>query len=689
MAWVKLADRSTYWLMGDRNTPSPYGDYRCYWMIYYEQTETDKNALRAKVIVETYLQIHRTQDNPDGDYFRVPSGTSNTSVNGSWLGQKSHSGGIMYSYPNYQLNYVATDTKYVYYNEDGTCRFNWQGTGFGYNTSVTPYDLPNIDRSSVLSTISAFNVDNGVTVNATKYASSFYDRLKIYIGSTLVATRNNFTSGKVTFTSTELDTIYTNITSSSGTIKFELSTYKDSGYTNKVGSSSTKSATGKLKIVLPTFEDFTYQDINSTTSNLTSGNTTSDVIVKGYSKLKVTIPVANKATANTRRATMSHYLIEGNQVAYSSSADVTKEITKYSKKTISVTAVDSRGSSSPTVTKSPTFINYSKVTKNDNYTYSRNENGIGEQVTITFSGKWWNGNFGSVANAVTASYKYKKSSASSYTSGPSLTLTKSSNTYSFNGVLMGSNNLPLSFDISESYDIIVTVKDKLSSVTIPFVIHSGEPAIAIYKNKAALGAMYDTTVGGTQIWGDTYVNGIGLYNVGDILVTGNNTNPSSDYAGTWELRNKCFAWWYFIHSLDNGEEENLAKYVTSSENATFDSIAVVRNYNTIYIRLHFINLVPLTDSSIQLGTIDLSKLGIVTPAFLGIYGQTAVSDGGQGSALVGIDPNGNISSSDINRKDGGTEIPANSNFYYEITYYVPVPKMNDSHCNLFYWVRKT
>lgn len=686
MAKTHIQDRSTYWIQGGYLYPDE-ADYRYYWIIYYDQSESTSSNNRTKIIVDYYEQTYGGDIGGPGT-ITSPSGTSTCYINGSSIGSISSEGQWIFSHTGNSLVYLGTRSTYIQHNDDGTGSFTFRGNGFGFSTSTSPYDVPTIPRSSVLSNISSFNVDDGVTVNATKYASSFYDQLKIYIGSTLIATRNNFKSGKVTFSSAELDKIYTNITSSSGTIKFELSTYSDSGYSNKIGSSSTKSATGKLKIVLPTFEDFTYQDINSTTSKLTSGGTTSDVIVKGYSKLKVTIPVANKAIVNTRKATISHYLIEGNQVAYSSSAAVTKEITNYSKKTIAVTAVDSRGSSSPTITKSPTFINYSKITKNDNYTYSRNENGIGEQVTITFSGKWWNGNFGSVANTVTASYKYKKSSASSYTSGPSLTLTKSSNTYSFNGVLKDSAGLPLSFDISESYDIIVTVKDKLSSVTIPFVIHSGEPAIAIYKNKAALGAMYDTTVGGTQIWGDAYVNGIGLYNVGDILVTGNSTNPSSDYAGTWELRNKCFAWWYFIHSVDNGEEEDLAKYVTSSENATFDSIAVVRNYDSIYIRLHFINLVPLTDSSIQLGTIDLSKLGMVTPVFLGIYGQTAVSDGGQGSALVGIDPNGNITSSDINRKDGGTEIPANCNFYYEITYHVPVPKMNNSHCNLFYWVRK-
>ena len=537
-----IADRSTYWKVGGGNTPSPYGDHRFYWRIYYEQTQADKDAMRAKIIVNTYRQTHFTESHPDdwtaSGYTYYPSTTSNTSVNGTWLNKRTYDSGVTYLGESYTLTYIGQDTKYVYYNEDGTCSFTWQGTGFDWYTSVSTYTLPRIDRPSVLSNVSTFDVDNGVTINATKYVSSFYDRLQIFAGSTLIQTIPHFTSSKVEFIEEKLNNIYKAIpTGSSGTFTFKLSSYTDASFTNQVGSTSEKTAKGNLKIVLPTFNNFSYVDSNATTSALTSGNSTSSVIVKGYSNLEVSISTSQKATANTRGATMSHYLIDGEKTTYSSSATVTSTRNGYSKNSISVVAVDSRDTSSTPVTKSLSVIEYSAVTKNNNHSYSRSNNGVGSQVTLSFSGKWWNGNFGKVTNTIGATYKYKRSAASSYTDPIPITLVTNGNSYSFNALVNGdmSDN---GFDISESYDIIVTVEDELSSVDITYTIHAGEPAMAIYKNKVALGAMYDESLGGTQIWGNLFHNGspLGQYNPPATSFASMNSNFTSNYVtanDTW------------------------------------------------------------------------------------------------------------------------------------------------------------
>ena len=513
-----IADRSTYWLSTGGSSPSSYGDYRFYWRISYEQTDNDRANLRSKVIIDTYLQTHFTESPPDdwtgSGYTYYPDGRSDVYINGSIVHSTYVPGGTIQLGESWALTYKTTYSKYLTHNEDGTCSFTWQGKGFGFSTSVSAYTLPRIDRPSILSNISAFNVDGGVAVNATKYVSSFYDTLQIYAGSTLIKTIDNFTSSTITFTETELDNIYKAIpTGNSGTFTFKLSTYSDSGYSTQVGSTSTKTAMGNLTIILPEFttEDCSYSDWNSETRQLTTGTSTSTKIVNGYST--VYLDIINHARVYTRGATLSHYMINGERGDYDpeTGAPDGAFYTNYNGSTITAYAVDSRGTSSLAMTKDfitdGNFIDYQVVTKDYDNTCERNENGVGPQVTLSFSGTWWNNNFGVVDNTLTASYEFKKTTDSDYTTGETdIILTTDGNKYSFEGIVKGDQE-DNGFDISESYDIIVTVEDELSSVKIKYTLQAGEPAIALYKNKASLGAMYDESLGGTQIWGDLYHNG--------------------------------------------------------------------------------------------------------------------------------------------------------------------------------------
>ena len=516
-----INDVSTYWVVSGGSNPDNWGDYRYYWRLEYEQSATDKANNRTKIIVSYYIQKHKTQGTDLG--LAYPSGTSTAYVNDNSIGSISSASGGIDTGTSYQLVYLGQKTTYVTHNNNGTGSFRFRASGFGKGTSTTTYNLPTIPRNSILGDISTFIIDNGTSIPITKYVSSYYDKLQIYQlvnnSYTLIKTINGIENGStVTFTSNELDTIYNNVPSleNSATIKFTLSSYYDSGYTSQVGTSNSKTVAANLVIVSPTFSSFTYIDSNPQTTALT-GNPL--VIVGGKSSLKITLTSSQKAVANTRQATISHYIVNNETVSKETMESANGyTIQGFPYDNIAMYAVDSRGTASNYVSYSfaqnNVFVPYENVSKGTQQSYSRSDNGVGKFVSVSFSGTWWNGLFGDVENTLYATYKYKKSTEQNYTDGvEDLTLTINGNNFSYNGQIKGDPNDQYGFDISESYDIIITVKDvnknnPLSSDTITFNVHSGEPAVAIYKNKVSLGAKYNESLGGIQLWGNTFLNGI-------------------------------------------------------------------------------------------------------------------------------------------------------------------------------------
>ena len=472
---------------------------------------------------------------------------------------------------------LVTQTFTVKHGSDGTKTINVNSSlstsSFSPNSasatgSVT---LTTIPRGSEFADgtgmpVNGSNIDNGIIVRINKHVDTFYDRLVIKHYNTnqqlttLKTIDNIIDNTSVTFTSTELDALYSaSIPSSVVGLFLYLYSYTDNTYTTLVNEEPREwLARGVLNIVIPTFSNFEYSDVNASTYGLTKDNS---YIVGNYSMLRISIPTNMKATANTRQTAMSHYIIDGQTVAYSNNATVTKDFGGYSKDNISVYAVDQRSTASSIVNKSFTslgkYINYTNIVKNDNQSYSRSDSGVGEFVTLTFSGSWWGnklfgGHTGAVRNSLSATYKYRISGTQAWTvpTNPSLELTlekaQTSDEYytrfSFNNIVKGDLSTN-GFNIGNSYDIMVTVSDALSSVEYNFSIHSGEPAIALYKNKAALGGAYDELLGGTQLWGNTYLNGNLLtdiiYPVGSIYLTVDGmANPNTLFANTTWVRIK-------------------------------------------------------------------------------------------------------------------------------------------------------
>lgn len=260
----------------------------------------------------------------------------------------------------------------------------------------------------------------------------------------------------------------------------------------------------------PTFTNYTYADVNSTTTALTGNN---QILVKGYSNNKVTITTANKAVAKNSATMKTYKLVQSSSTGsvtanYSSSASVTLQVNKITSNTMTVSATDSRGNSTSVAKtlSSSNYKEYADVTIKS-VTGTRSNNGVGQAVTLAYNGTFWNASFGSVTNAINVKYQYKETSSSTWSTAVSLTPTISGNNYSGSVNIQGDLGAN-GFSVEKSFNIRLTVTDKLVTKTYDYTLGSGTPAIAIYKDKVAIGQKYNTSEGSKlQVNGNIYTSG--------------------------------------------------------------------------------------------------------------------------------------------------------------------------------------
>ena len=172
-------------------------------------------------------------------------------------------------------------------------------------------------------------------------------------------------------------------------------------------------------------------DTNSTTTALTGDNTK---YIKYYSNVQVSVT----ATAQ-KSATITSTLGAGTYNNVENNA-------------WTVSAIDSRGNSSRYVV-SGTLIPYVRLTCN----LGNNKPDTNGNMTVTCSGNYFNGSFGSVSNTLTVQYRYKVQGGS-YGSWANMSVTMSGNTYNATASLSG-----LSYQ--ETYVFQTRATDKLATVS--------------------------------------------------------------------------------------------------------------------------------------------------------------------------------------------------------------------------------
>ena len=359
------------------------------------------------------------------------------------------------------------------------------GTGYNFKLRVKRRDSGLTTDSSTyyqstyqVNTISSStpNISNGSSLNVTaSNPSGASCRIRIECGN---ASRLSKTGTNVTFSVSEINSLMQYFTTSTTfTIRVVACTLNDAG---EEVYWSWKDGTYTIINSNPVFNDFQYSDNNNSIVAITGSNS---YIVKGKSKLKVTIPSSNKMTTQNYATPVSYRIEASNltgNIAYSDS-DVSLELGVLDVSgaiNLNVSAIDSRGNIT-TKTKVIYVIDYAAPSQSVSI---RRINEFENTTRINVSGIFSLITCGT-ANKNTISrvrFRYKESTATTWSAWQNLTYSITDNNYLC-------TQQALDLDNEKSFNFEIEVVDKLETVILPYFVAQGIPIEFINATKKNVG----------------------------------------------------------------------------------------------------------------------------------------------------------------------------------------------------------
>jgi hypothetical protein len=440
------------------------------------------------------------------DAFNLPSGQT-----GDWL--------------------IRTRTRTVTHNSNGTKSIWIGGNGdtggsvlgtYNFGSTVT---LPTIPREAEITNSVSFTVGNNIPLTISN-PGNFWVQAQLYVGATLIKTQNlgQVTSSTLTLASGDNDAIYAlmpNSTSSSMYVRCR--TFDSSGYSTQIGSNKDRTGTVSINqsINRPTFTDWALTSVDKaievrdkynnllTTSNTNTLTGSTNALIKGYNTARGTVSVANKAVA-LNSATMVKYrmqsILQSIEASFSDVADVVMNLQNVTTGDLSVTAIDSRTLSTLVDKSIGTFIDYNPVAFAQ--VQVKRDNNVDSETKLIVSGAFFDDTFGSVANTITAHYRYKESTeAWGAQTWNALTFSTSSGEFTFDNYIQGDLGAS-GFEADKSYNVEVRVYDKLSASIFEIDLSRGIPTLHFTQEGVAVQGQYDDVAGGVlQVNGD--INAMG------------------------------------------------------------------------------------------------------------------------------------------------------------------------------------
>lgn len=225
----------------------------------------------------------------------------------------------------------------------------------------------------------------------------------------------------------------------------KVTVYVNTYYGNsKVGSTQSAEFTVYVTGSNPTITGVTIADQNATTIALT-GDASKQV--RYYSNTKISFTASAKNSASIAATSIGG-------VGTGATGSPSRTINAFEGGGVALGVTDSRGNGA-SATATPTMVNYVKLTSNHRVYRPQPTDGT---ARIVFSGDYWAGNFGAVANTLTLRYRWKPVGGS-YSSWVNVTASVSGGKYTATVDLTG-------FDYQQAFQFNLSIVDKLITFNV-------------------------------------------------------------------------------------------------------------------------------------------------------------------------------------------------------------------------------
>lgn len=427
-----------------------YGEYSKYnrLRINYTVSQDDATAI-STITMSLYAERTRTyrQYNNYGNSYWNLTGTGNNYIKFDWAEGSSE-------------YYLGNSSTTVQHNAEGlgsvTLSGYWYTGRTGSNSipesmSISQtITLKTIPRASTVSGGSG-NIGAETTISISRKSNSFTHTLR-YSFSDLTGT---IATGVGTSYPWKIPTSFyakiPNDPSGKGTIYCD--TYNGS---TLIGTKSTTfTATASESSSRPTVTG-TVIDINETTKALT-GDANKLILGKSTAKITVTPSVKNSATLKT-------VTIDG--VATTNN---TRTIANVTKKSFPIVVTDSREYTNTPYSATATgdVVNYIPLTLNASFFRPQPTTG---EIQLTYSGNYFNGNFGAKQNSVGIEWHYRVKGSDTWIKGGTITPTINGNTIEKKTISLGTT-----YDYQTAYEFHLYAQDFLTSYSTTSVVSVGLP----------------------------------------------------------------------------------------------------------------------------------------------------------------------------------------------------------------------
>lgn len=383
---------------------------------------------------------------------------------------------------NQEVTLQETSREHTH-NGDGTSGnitkgCSWASIYSSVNGSTSgTFTLPTINRQAIVTSATDFTDETNPTINYTNPAG-YRINARLEFGGTYINRENIPNTGTYIFnlTNEERELLRSKTpNSNSMTVREVIATYLNSEEENYW---SWQDKTMTIVNANPTFNNFTYQDTNTTVTNITGNN---QVLVKGLSTLQAIISTSNKMEA-IKQATPKNYVATigtiNQSINYDDENDVIFNlgtINSSGTQRLNVRAYDSRNNSA-LVYKDIVVYDYDGPVLNVS---AERENNFENRTTLKI-----NGSFSSlIINNVekntiqTVQYRYKASDEESWSNWTSVAFSINDNKFNCNDII-------LDLDNTKSYDITVYIRDVFNIFTVKNVtIDVGKSIFFISSNE--------------------------------------------------------------------------------------------------------------------------------------------------------------------------------------------------------------